>query len=306
MRRAAWVLAAVPAIAGIVATAVSFAVGDSRVITSQTALAGVWAAVGIAASLLIIGTIAVRRRIASEHERGRVAGVAAQREEQARLLARLDHELKNPITAILAGVSNLDAAQPAVASIQGQASRLARLLTDLRKLGELRTVELELAPVDLEALSAEVVDAVADLPEAGERTITVGFPRAPRPLPPVQGDPDLLFLALYNLLSNAVKYSAVGDTIEVRGVEVDGFAAVEIADTGMGIPTDEQAVVWQELARGSEARAVPGSGLGLPFVRTIVERHGGTVELRSRAREGTLVRVSLPLVRAGATRPTPR
>ena len=306
MRRAAWVLAAVPALAGVVVTAVSLAGGDTRVLVSQTAVAWVWAGVGVAASIALIGVLVVRRRFAAERERGRLAGVAAQQEEQARLLARLDHELKNPITAILAGVSNLDPSEPAVASIQGQASRLARLLTDLRKLGELRTVELELAPVDLEQLAAEVVDAVTDLPEASDRTITLGFPRAPRPLPRVHGDPDLLFLALYNLLANAVKYSSPGDTIEVRGAEADGVATVEIADTGMGIPDDEQAIVWQELARGREARVVPGSGLGLPFVRAIVERHGGTVELRSRAREGTLVRVSLPLVRAGASRPTQR
>jgi two-component system OmpR family sensor kinase len=139
-----------------------------------------------------------------------------------------------------------------------------------------------------------VVDALADLPEAAERTVTLGFPRAPRRLPPVFADADLLFLALYNLLANAVKYSSAGDTIEVRGAEDDGIVTIEIADTGMGIPEDEQSVVWEELTRGSEARVVPGSGLGLPFVRAIVQRHGGSVELRSRPQEGTLVRVSLP------------
>jgi two-component system OmpR family sensor kinase len=295
VKRAAWVLAAIPAIAGIVATAVSLAAGDSRMVVSQTALAWVWVVAGAVASIVLVGVLFVRRRIAAEHERGRLAGVAAQLDDQGRLLARLDHELKNPITAILAGVSNLDATDPAVTTIQGQASRLARLLTDLRKLAELRTVELELTPVDLESLATEVVEAVAELPEASQRTITLGFPRAPRRLPLVQGDPDLLFLALYNLLANAVKYSSAGDTIEVRGAEGDGVATVEIADTGVGIPEEELTLVWEELSRGREARAVPGSGLGLPFVRAIVQRHGGSVELRSRAREGTLVRVSLPL-----------
>jgi two-component system OmpR family sensor kinase len=292
-----WVLAAIPVVAGIVATAISLAAGDTRVVESQTALAWVWVVVGAAASIALLGVLLVRRRIAREHERGRVAGVTAQLDDQARLLARLDHELKNPITAILAGVSNLDATEPAVTTIQAQASRLARLLTDLRKLAELRTVELELTPIDLESLAAEVVDALAELPEAADRTISLSFPRAPRPLPAVLGDPDLLFLALYNLLANAVKYSSPGDTIEVRGAEGDGVATIEIADTGMGIPEEEQAVVWEELSRGREARGVPGSGLGLPFVRAIVQRHGGSVELRSRAREGTLVRVSLPLRR---------
>lgn len=304
MRRVAWVLAALPAVVGVAASIASVAAGDRRVIVSETAVAGVWAAAGIAVSLVLVAVLLVRRRIGHARAAARAEGAAAQLAEQSRLLARLDHELKNPITAILAAVSNLDGADPAAASIQSQAGRLARLLTDLRKLGELRTVELEHAEVDLEALAIDVVDAVADLPEASQRTIALGFPRAPRPLPQVLGDGDLLFLALYNLVSNAVKYSAPGDTIEVRGLEEDGVATVEVADTGMGIPADEQDAVWQELTRGRAARVVPGSGLGLPFVRTIVERHGGRVELRSRAREGTLVRVSLPL--AGATSRSPR
>jgi two-component system OmpR family sensor kinase len=277
----------------------SLAAGDSRVIESQTALAWVWVVGGAVASIVLIAVLLVRHLLVAERERGRRAGMSAQLDDQTRLLARLDHELKNPITAILAGVSNLEASEPAVATIQSQAARLARLLTDLRKLAEVRTVELELSNVDLESLATEVVDALSDLPEAAERTITLSFPRAPRRLPSVQGDPDLLFLALYNLLANAVKYSAAGDTIEVRGAEDDGIATIEIADTGMGIPEEEQSAVWEELTRGREARAVPGSGLGLPFVRAIVQRHGGSVELRSRAREGTLVRASLPLTATG-------
>jgi two-component system OmpR family sensor kinase len=111
----------------------------------------------------------------------------------------------------------------------------------------------------------------------------------------VRGDRDLLFLALYNLVSNALKYSSAGDTIEVRGSEREGGVMIEVADTGRGIPDHEHTQVWEELARGRTTLDVPGSGLGLPFVRAIVERHSGQVQLSSRPGEGTAVRVALPL-----------
>ena len=295
MRRAWWVV--LPLLAGGAGTAVALLVGDRRIITSETALAWVWLAVGVAGSLVLLVVALVRWRLRAAHESGRVRGLAEGVENQSRLLARLDHELKNPITAILAGVTNLEPSQPAAASIRTQAERLSRLLTDLRRLGELRSIRLETSSIDLEALVDEVLEAVRELPEAAERTVAVAFPRAPRPLPRVTGDPDLLFLALYNLVTNAIKYSSTGDAIDVRGFEEDGRSVVEVADAGRGIPEADQERVWEELARGSTTTDVPGSGLGLPFVRAIVERHGGAVQLRSRAREGTLVRVSLPTER---------
>ena len=290
-----YLLAALPLLVGALATVAALAAGEARSIVSTTAVAWLWFIAGAAGSgILALVFIGRARRRFAENE-GMRRGAAAQLDNQARLLSRLDHELKNPITAILAGVSNLDPEQPSVASIQAQAERLSRLLTDLRKLGELRTVALEREPVSLEAVAGEVVAAMAELPETAERSITLSFPRAPRPLPSVLGDADLLFLALYNLVSNAAKYSAPGDTIEVRGSEGDGMATIEVADTGRGIADAEQESVWEELSRGRDALDVPGSGLGLPFVRTIVERHGGSVQLRSRAGEGTLVRLSVPL-----------
>ncbi len=69
---------------------------------------------------------------------------------------------------------------------------------------------------------------------------------------------------------------------------------LEIADTGRGIPPADQPVVFEELARGANARDRPGSGLGLALARTIVARHGGDITLVSREGQGTRVRVSLP------------
>lgn len=294
MRRL-WV--ALPLALGAAATVVALVVGDRRVIASETSLAWVWLALGIVGSAALLLVVLVQWRLRVTAEAGRRRGLAEGVQSQSRLLSRLDHELKNPITAILAGVTNLEPSQPAAASIRTQAERLSRLLTDLRRLGEVRSAALELSRIDLETLIEEVIEAVRELPEAAERSVAVAFPRAPRPLPRVMGDADLLFLALYNLVANAVKYSSPGDAIDVRGLEEAGTSVIEVADAGRGIPEADQARVWEEFARGTEATDVPGSGLGLPFVRAIVERHGGTVELRSRAREGTLVRVSLPIGR---------
>jgi two-component system, OmpR family, sensor kinase len=130
---------------------------------------------------------------------------------------------------------------------------------------------------------------------ARERVIRVTVPRAPWPLPLVEGDRDLLFIAVQNLVANAVKFSAPGDTVEVRASEDDDALLLEVADTGAGIPADEIGQVWQELARGRAARSLPGTGIGLALVRVIVVRHGGQVAIRSRDGQGTVVGIRLPI-----------
>jgi len=217
-------------------------------------------------------------------------------EERRQFLRRLDHELKNPLTAIQAGLVNLDDGQDdaALQSIKTQTRRLSRLVADLRKLADLETRPIERAPVDLAGILEETVAIVQEEPEAAERTISLSLPQAPWPLPQVQGDEDLLLLALVNLLNNAVKFSGPGDRVEVRAFEDAEMVIVEVADTGPGIPEAEVPFVWQELYRGRGARGVPGSGLGLALVRGITERHGGQVSIRSRVSQGTVVTMKLP------------
>ena len=217
-------------------------------------------------------------------------------EERRQFLQRLDHELKNPLTAIQAGLVNLeeDRNESAIESIKAQTQRLSRLVADLRKLAELETRPIERAPVNLTAILQESVAIVEEEPEAVDRSITLNLPQAPWPLPEVQGDEDLLMLALLNLLGNATKFSGPGARIEVRAFEDGEMVIVEIADTGPGIPEAEVPFVWQELYRGREARGIPGSGLGLALVRAITERHGGQVTIRSRIRQGTVVTMKLP------------
>jgi len=220
-------------------------------------------------------------------------------ETHRRFLRRLDHELKNPLTAMRAGLANLadQVDGSALSGVRAQVNRLVRLSADLRKLAELGTQPIELEAVDLDRLLAELVESVQDRPESETRNVELVLPRAPWPLPPVAADQDLLFLALHNLLDNAFKFSRPGDTIEMRAFEDGMWVVIEIADTGPGIPDDELPHIGEELYRGSTARDVDGSGLGLALVKAIVACHEGTMNIRSRLGQGTVITLHLPITR---------
>ena len=221
-------------------------------------------------------------------------------DEHRRFLRRLDHELKNPLTAIRAGLVNL-ADSPSkgnhsetLLSLETQALRLSRLSTDLRKLAEIEVRELERMPVDLPAILNEAFQMAMEESGATDLTLNLILPKVPWPLPTILGDADLLLVAIHNLMENAIKFSNPGDTVELRAFEDGQRIVIEVADTGPGIPENEQALVWDELYRGESSRGIPGSGLGLALVRIIIDRHSGKSSLRSRVDQGTVVTLQLP------------
>ena len=282
------------------------------ILISPSLLAGLAGLLGtgvLAAVALMRRRAALVGAAAADAAVRRAAAEATQ--DRLRFLMRLDHELKNPLTAIRAGLANIDQGGPpaadgtsaAVASVSAQAGRITRLVGDLRKLADLETQEIETAPVDLPGLLHEVAEAAAEIPGASQRIIMVAVPRAPWPLPLIEGDRDLLFIAIQNLVANAVKFSAPGDTVEVRASEDDNGLLLEVADTGAGIPADEIGQVWQELARGRAARSLPGTGIGLALVRVIAARHEGRVAIRSREGQGTVVSIRLPAPGRARTAP---
>jgi two-component system OmpR family sensor kinase len=282
------------------------------ILISPSLLAGLAALLGtgvLAALALMRRRAALAGAAAADAAVRRAAAEATQ--DRLRFLMRLDHELKNPLTAIRAGLANIDQGGPraadgtsaAVASVSAQADRITRLVGDLRKLADLESQEIETAPVDLPGLLHEVAEAAAEIPGASQRTIRVTVPRAPWPLPLIEGDRDLLFIAIQNLVANSVKFSAPGDTVEVRASEDDNGLLLEVADTGAGIPADEIGQVWQELARGRAARSLPGTGIGLALVRVIAARHEGRVAIRSREGQGTVVSIRLPAPGRARTAP---
>lgn len=222
------------------------------------------------------------------------------RQERRRFLQRLDHELKNPLTAIRAVSANIgvannrDKLDEMLASLNSQVDRIVRLTGDLRKVADIPEVALDLQSVDMPELLQEVVEAVEIHQPASDRQLTVVAPQAPWPPPPVRADRDLLYLAIFNLVDNSMKFSKSGDAVELRLMENGDWITVEVADTGCGINQEEQPEVWHELYRGSQSRKVEGSGLGLSLVKAIVERHQGRISLRSRPGQGTVVTMELP------------
>jgi two-component system OmpR family sensor kinase len=215
--------------------------------------------------------------------------------ERRRFISLLDHELKNPLTAIMAGLANLDlpAKSPTLESISAQVQQINRLVTDLRKLSNLETRQLETSQVDLPELLEDVYEH-SQARVGDSRIITLSMPQAPWPLPALPADRDLLFLAIHNVLDNAIKFTGTGDRIEIRASENGSEVQIEVADTGPGIPPEELDQVWAELFRGKSARGIPGSGLGLSLVQAIIRRHGGRISIRSQVGVGTEILMKLP------------
>ncbi len=257
---------------------------------------------GLITLLLVVRLLAQR---ASRVDCSRTLTEERQQQDAAhrRFLMRLDHELKNPLTAMRAALVNLsDSAgdrpnAAAMHDVQHQAERLSRLVSNLRKLAELEVRPIEQLPVDMGELLEEVKETVCDQPTHAGRSVELVMNRVPWPLPPVTGDRDLLGLAFYNLLENALKFTGPQDAVQVRAAEDGHTLTVEIADTGPGIAPDDLPRVFEELYRGNNARGVEGSGLGLALVQRVIARHGGEIGVRSRQDKtrGTVFTVRLPL-----------
>ncbi|WP_143222775.1 sensor histidine kinase [Actinomyces oris] len=301
-RRATWIGWVLAVVLVAVAAAVSYAAFGLAPVVISTAVPLVVAEAGLVLLLLALAATVIRRRLrlAEQQGRGQAQEEAWSRHQQ--FLRRLDHELKNPLTAVRAAVADLPQAPPhelqaRVDVVDAQARRMGRLVTDLRKLADLETAALSLEDVDIAETVHDAAQAVGEEGAArgGGPKIRLDLPQVPWPLSHVRGDGDLLYSAVYNVISNASKYTQPGGTVEVRGREESGTVTIEVADTGIGVPQADLPAVWSELARAGNARGLPGSGLGLALVSTIVRRHGGSVRMASREGVGTRVWLSLPV-----------
>jgi two-component system OmpR family sensor kinase len=246
-------------------------------------------------ALILLGASLFIRRQELETKKALDAQADSLEEEHRRFIQRLDHEMKNPLTAIKVQLDNLQESTtgslPVITDVRAQADRLVLLTRGLRSLADLETRPLEMEPVDIDELLQEVVDFL----EATER-INLDIQRLPWTIPPIKGDRELLLMAFRNLVENALNYSV--DSIEVRARHTSGHLIVEVIDTGRGIPSEDLPLVTEELYRGSNVHEVDGSGLGLSIVKRIILRHGGRLELRSRSGQGTIASVQLPYEQA--------
>jgi two-component system OmpR family sensor kinase len=242
-------------------------------------------------ALVFFASSTILHRQSAEIEQALNDQAGSLEEEQRRFIRRLDHELKNPLTAIQVQLDNLQEGQtgnpPAIEEVRTQANRLTLLTRGLRRLADLETRSLEMEPVDVDELLNEVVELL----QAPNR-IQLDVQRLPWPIPPIEGDRELLLLAFRNLADNALNYSA--EAVQIRARHTSGHLVVEVIDTGRGILPDELPLVTEELYRGSNVHEVPGSGLGLSIVQRVISRHRGSLELRSRSGQGTIATIQLP------------
>ena len=217
----------------------------------------------------------------------------------------ISHELRTPLSAIIGFLDLLqnDPAQPLTTDqqefvdiIERNAQRLLNLVGDL-----LFTAQVDSGRFPLERRDTDVVDlvrvAVASSGPHAQREgieITAEVPDAPVW---ISIDAGRIGQALDNLLSNAIKFTGDGGRVSAAVRVLDGTVELAVRDTGVGIPEDEQGMLFTRFFRASTAtrNAVPGVGLGLTITRAIVLAHGGSMEVASREGVGTEFRMLLPV-----------
>ena len=214
---------------------------------------------------------------------------------QQDFIAMASHDLLTPVTVLRARAQLLQRRQTydemSVASILEQASRMERLITDLR--------ELVLAEGGRLALRREPVDLVEIVREAVTRARTQGTQHAlhiEAPRFPIVGswDRDRLGQVLDNLIGNAIKYSPEGGEIVVRVEATDAEGQVRIEDQGIGIAGDVLPRLFERFYQGQDPGASTGLGLGLYIARMLVEAHGGRIWAESEPGQGSTFAISLP------------
>ncbi|MBL8860838.1 MAG: sensor histidine kinase KdpD [Planctomycetes bacterium] len=253
-------------------------------------------------------TAAALERMDLREEAARASIAAENERTRSSLLSSVSHDLRTPLAAIRGAAEVLlDDSRPAQArarsellqAIRDESDRLGRLvgnLLDLTRLDSGRAEpSREWVPVE------ELVESAL----SRARPRLVGHPvatRTPKEILEAHVDPVLLEDALVNLLENAARHTPAGTPIEVSARREADAVLFEVGDRGRGVAPDEELRVFERFYRGSEARGVEGSGLGLAVVQAIARVHGGTATVRARAGGGALFCVSVPGARIATER----
>ena len=239
-------------------------------------------------------------------------------EMRADFIANASHELRTPLAALLGFIETLqgtakdDAVARAkfLAIMQGQATRMARLIDDLLSLSriELNAHLQPSTPLDLAPIVRQVADGLQTL--ARDRDVAIKVAAPPDPLI-VLGDRDELIRALENLVENALKYGAAGKRIDItlaRSQTRAGAPEVRLAvrDYGPGIAPEHLPRLTERFYRVdvADSRAQGGTGLGLALVKHVLNRHGGRLSIESTPGAGATFTMHLPLRTANSRQPT--
>jgi signal transduction histidine kinase len=227
-------------------------------------------------------------------------------QERRMLISALVHDLRTPLFSLrgsLEGLATGIADTPArreryIAIAQDKADTLERLISDLFAYTRLEMLDEEpaRAPVDLAAFLARLAEGMRPRAETKGVRLAVG----PGPATVVTADEHLLARAIENLLDNALRHTPEGGAVRVGWRATGNRVAIEVADTGPGIPAADLARVFDPLYRGesSRSRKTGGAGLGLAIARRILVAHGGDLTAANGNQGGAIFTATLPL---GAT-----
>src|SRR5450631_4398146 len=230
-------------------------------------------------------------------------------EMRADFIANASHELRTPLAALLGFIETLQgpakndpaARDKFLAIMQGQATRMARLIDDLLSLSriELNAHLQPNTPVDLAPIVRQVADGLQTLARDRDVEIKVAAPAEPLI---VLGDRDELIRALENLVENALKYGAAGKRVDItlsRAQTRAGAleARVAVRDYGPGIAPEHLPRLTERFYRVdvADSRAQGGTGLGLALVKHVLNRHGGRITIESTLGQGAAFVMHLPL-----------
>ena len=261
----------------------------------------------------IIGLATVTRDITeqkrAEDELRRIAVDLSEADHRkSEFLATLAHELRNPLAPIRTGLDLLRMAPPdpaALARVLGMMDRqlghLIHLVNDLLDVARITRgkIELKKETVELKTLVAMARETCLALIESSGHTLEVGLPAEPIVL---EADATRIVQVLSNLLNNAAKYTPAGGRIALEAWTEAGQVVLAVSDSGVGIPPEALATVFDMFTqvRSNIDRAQGGLGIGLSLVRRLAELHGGTVEAASAGRgQGSTFTLRLPLSGAG-------
>ena len=212
------------------------------------------------------------------------------------------HELKTPVAGMQALADSLGVAidrdpqraRSMIVRVQIEATRLAKLVRELLDLARLEEdLAGERQRVDLAEIVRTQVERIGPVAQARDVKVHTHLD-GPAPVVALAGD---LRLIAANLLENAVRYNRPGGRVDVAVERKGSRAVLEIEDNGLGIAEADRDRIFERFYRVDKARsrAVGGTGLGLSIVRHAVERHGGTITVRSVLGEGSTFRVVLPI-----------
>lgn len=219
-------------------------------------------------------------------------------------LYHITHELRTPLTNIHAYAETLtrpdfddeQTRKECYNVIVSETRRLSNLVEDILNVSQLEVgmARIELDDVDIVRLLRAMVQDHLAAADGKKVDLTLALPpKAPR----VRGDKQRLAMLLGNLIGNAVKYTPQGGRVDVSLEVVDAMARVIVRDSGIGIPPEEQARVFEKFYRASNAQggSTPGTGLGLAIAREVARLHGGDIWLTSEPGKGSTFVAEVPV-----------